>query len=200
MACHFNNATIWGALAPPLPRIMELVEIIHQLRKWLQLPPLPLRYTRPLGPARGTNYQPAPTPALAPALAPAPAPAPAAATSAHVQNVAPNHVLMARFAQSTRRLKDLTPRDTVTPRGDNGTEVLCLSHILRGECNSSCSRYLTHRALTQSEEVSRVAEFLTQSPVSSDGQGGQRYVHRIGRHPNPPLWHTYPVVRHRRRL
>jgi hypothetical protein len=39
-----------GALAP-LPRIMELVEII-QFRQWAQLPPLPLRYTRPLDLAR----------------------------------------------------------------------------------------------------------------------------------------------------
>jgi hypothetical protein len=50
------------------------------------------------------------------------------------------------------------------PRGDNGTEVLCLSHILRGECNTACRRAATHRALTQTEQ-SRVAEFLTQSGV-----------------------------------
>jgi hypothetical protein len=81
-----------------------------------------------------------------------------------MQNGAPNHVLMARFAHTTKRLKDLAPRGMVTPRGDNGTEVLCLSQILRGECNSGCSRHLTHRALTQTE-VSRVAEFLTQSGV-----------------------------------
>jgi hypothetical protein len=72
---HFNDATLRGALAP-LPRIVELVEII-QFHKWTQLPPLPTRYTRPIVPG-STNHQPAP-PAFAPALPPVfnPAPAPA---------------------------------------------------------------------------------------------------------------------------
>jgi hypothetical protein len=81
-----------------------------------------------------------------------------------VLNLAPNTVLMTRFERTSKRLRDLTPRGTVTPRGDNGTEELCLSHTLRGECNSNCTRRAAHRALTQTE-VSRVAEFLTQAGV-----------------------------------
>jgi hypothetical protein len=60
-------------------------------------------------------------------------------TSERVLNAAPNNVLMTRFERTSKRLRDLTPRGMVTPRGDNGTtEVLCLSHVLRGECNSNC--------------------------------------------------------------
>jgi hypothetical protein len=35
--------------------------------------------------------------------------------------------------------------------GDNSTEVLSLSHILRGECNSNCTRRAAHQALTQTK-------------------------------------------------
>jgi hypothetical protein len=71
---------------------------------------------------------------------------------------------MARFERTPKRLRDLSANADLLPRGDNGTEVLCLSHILRGECNTACRRAATHRALTQTEQ-SRVAEFLTQSGV-----------------------------------
>jgi hypothetical protein len=107
---------------------------------------------------------PAFAPTLPPVFAPAPAPAPAQAPSVRVQNVAPNTGLMARFAHTTQRLKDLTPRGMVKPHGDNGTDVLCLSYSLRGECHSNCTHNPAHRELTPTE-VSRVNAFLTQSGV-----------------------------------
>jgi hypothetical protein len=79
-------------------------------------------------------------------------------------NVAPNTVLMARFERTPKRLGDLTQNEALIPRGDNGTEVLCLSHILRGGCNTACRRAGTHCALTQTEQ-SCVGEFLTQAVV-----------------------------------
>jgi hypothetical protein len=79
-------------------------------------------------------------------------------------NVAPNSILMARFEWTAKRLGDLTHNKALIPRSDNGTEVLCLSHILRGECNTSCRRAGTHRALTQTKQ-SHVGEFLTQAGV-----------------------------------
>jgi hypothetical protein len=42
MIRYFNDATIHGALAP-LPRIMDLVDII-QFKQWTQLIPIPSRY------------------------------------------------------------------------------------------------------------------------------------------------------------
>jgi hypothetical protein len=164
MIRHLNDATFRGALAP-LPQIMDLVDII-QFKKWTQLLPIPPRYIVP----RGTNPHPAPSlpPAFAPALPPAIAPAlaPAAAPPVRVQNVAPDTGLLAHFARTTRRLKDLTPCGTVTPRADNGTDELwCLSYSLRGECHSNCSRRIpAHRQLTPTE-VSRVNAFLTQAGV-----------------------------------
>jgi hypothetical protein len=102
-------------------------------------------------------------PAFAPALPPAvaPAPAPAAAPSVREQNVAPDTGLLARFARTTRRLKDLTPRGTVLPRADNGTAELCLSYSLRGECHSNCSRCTTaHRQFTPSHQSASRQRFL----------------------------------------
>jgi hypothetical protein len=112
MIRHFNDATLRGAFAP-LPRIMDLVDII-QFKRWPQLIPIPPRYLVP----RGTNPQPTPpppafAPALPPAIAPAlppavaPAPAHAAAPSVREQNVAPDTGLLARFARTTRRLKPM---------------------------------------------------------------------------------------------
>lgn len=167
MARYFNDATILGTQAA-LPRIMDLIDII-KYRQWSQLPQIPPRYTSAIGPgglARGTTSQPAgrTVPGAATDRSRPPV-ADSGEPSQRVLNLAPNSVLMTRFASTEKRLKDLTPRGTVTPRGDNGTEVLCLSHILRGECNSNCTRRATHRALTQTE-VSRVAEFLTQAGVA----------------------------------
>jgi hypothetical protein len=71
---------------------------------------------------------------------------------------------MARFERTAKRLGDLTRTESLNPRGDDGTEVLCLSHILRGECNTFFRHAATHRALTQMEQ-SRVGEFLTQAGV-----------------------------------
>jgi hypothetical protein len=119
----------------------------------------------PGGLAHGTNSQPAGR--TAPGAAPDHSHPPVADSgepSQRVLNLAPNSALMTHFASTEKRLRDLTPRGTVTPRGDNGTKVLCLSHILHGECNSNCARRAAHRALTQTE-VSRVAEFLTQAGV-----------------------------------
>jgi hypothetical protein len=168
MARYFNDATVMGTQAA-LPRIMDLIDII-KYRQWTQLPQIPPRYTSATGPgglARGTTSQPGGR--SVPGTAPARSRPPGAAEGSdppqqRVLNLAPNSVLMTRFASTDKRLRDLTPHGVVTPRGDNGTEVLCLSHILRGECNSNCTRRAAHRALTQTE-VSRIAEFLTQAGV-----------------------------------
>jgi hypothetical protein len=166
MARYFNDATVMGAQAA-LPRVMDLIDII-KYRQWTQLPQIPPRYTSAVGPgglARGTNSQPAGRSAPGPAPDRSrPSPAGGEPSQQRVLNLAPNSVLMTRFERTAKRLRDLTPRGTVTPRGDNGTEELCLSHILRGECNSNCTRRAAHRALTQTE-VSRIAEFLTQAGV-----------------------------------
>jgi hypothetical protein len=172
MIRYFNDASIRGALATAMPRFHDLVNIIH-FKQWTQLIPLPTRY---FVVPRGTNPQPAPllppafAPALPPALAPAlppavtPARAPAAARSERRQNTAPDTGLLACFARTRKRLGDLTPRGTVLPHADNGTNKLCLSYSLRGECHSNCSRGDTHRQLTPTE-VSRLNGFLTQSGV-----------------------------------
>jgi hypothetical protein len=152
MARYYNDATVVGANAG-LPRITDLIDII-KFRQWSQLPQLPPRYTNTRGPPS--------TPAT-PAMGRTPTAA-GAGNSTRVVNVAPNSVLMARFERTTKRLGDLTRTESLIPCGDNGTEVLCLSHILRGECNTSCRRSATHRALTQTEQ-SRVGEFLTQVGV-----------------------------------
>jgi hypothetical protein len=115
----------------------------------------------PLPPA----FAPALPPVIASALPPAVAPAPAVIPSARAQNFAPDTGLLARFARTTRRLKDLTPRGTVMPLADNGTDKLCLSYCLRGECHSDCKgRTASHRQLTPTE-VSRLNGFLTQASV-----------------------------------
>jgi hypothetical protein len=168
MARYFNDVTILGTQAA-LPRVMDLIDIIRY-RQWSQLPQIPPRYTSAIGPgglARGTTSQPAGRTAPGAATdCSRPPIADRGEPSQRVLNLAPNSVLMTHFASTEKRLKDLTPRGTVTPRGDNGTKVLCLSHILRGECNSKCTtRRAAHRALTQTE-VSRVAEFLTQASVA----------------------------------
>jgi hypothetical protein len=71
---------------------------------------------------------------------------------------------MARFERTPKCLCDLSANADLLPSGNNGTEVLCLSQILCGECNTSCCHATTHRTLTQTEQ-SRVTEFLTQSGV-----------------------------------
>jgi hypothetical protein len=166
MARYFNDATVMGAQAD-LPRIMDLIDII-KYRQWPQLPQIPPRYTSALGPgglAHGTNSQPAGRTAPSGSAPDRSRPrSDGGKASQRVLNLAPNSVLMTRFECTEKCFRDLTPRGTVTPRGDNGTDELCLSHILRGECNSNCSRRVAHRALTQTE-VSRVAEFLTQAGV-----------------------------------
>jgi hypothetical protein len=165
MARYFNDATVLGVQAA-LPRVMDLIDII-KYRQWPQLPQIPPRYTSAIGPgglARGTTSQPAGR-TIPVAATDRSRPSPdGGAPSQRVLNLAPNSVLMTRFERTTKRLRDLTPRGTVTPKGDNGTDDLCLSHILRGECNSNCTRRAAHRALTQTE-VSRIAEFLTQAGV-----------------------------------
>jgi hypothetical protein len=165
MARYYNDATVVGANAG-LPRINDLIDII-KYRQWSQLPQLPPRYINPRGPPGGT---PPPGGGRASGTGTGTSSragggtASAGNTNTRVVNVAPNSVLMARFEHTTKRLGDITRTETLIPRGDNGTEVLCLSHILRGECNTSCRRAATHRALTQTEQ-SRVGEFLTQVGV-----------------------------------
>jgi hypothetical protein len=133
---------------------MELIDII-KYRQWPQLPQIPPRHTSAIGPgdlARGTTSQPAGH--SAPGTAPdcSRPSTDGGEPSQRVLNLTPNSVLMTHFERTDKRLRDLTPHGTVTPRGDNGTEVLlCLSHILRGECNSNCTRRAAHRALTQTE-------------------------------------------------
>jgi hypothetical protein len=175
MIRYFNDATIRGALTA-LPRFNDLVDIIR-FKQWTQLIPLLTRY---FVVPRGVNHPPAPplppafAPALPPAIAPAlpppavaPAWAPAAARSERQQNPAPDTGLLARFARTRKRLGNLAPRGsgTVLPLADNGTDELCLSWSLRGECHSTCSRKdVAHRQLTPTE-VSRLNGFLTQSGV-----------------------------------
>lgn len=159
MARYFNDATVHGANAG-LPRVNDLIDII-KYRQWPQLPQLPPRYTNTLGPGRASGGTPAGQSSGAPSRAGG---GNAPGSSTRFVNVAPNSVLMARFERTAKRLGDLTRNEALIPRGDNGTEVLCLSHILRGECNTSCRRSGTHRALTQTEQ-SRVGEFLTQAGV-----------------------------------
>jgi hypothetical protein len=153
MARYFNNATLLGTQAA-IPRVMDLIDII-KYRQWSQLPQIPPRYTSAIGPgglARGTNSQPAGRTALGTAPNGSRPPiADSGEPSQRVLNLAPNSVLMTCFASTEKRLKDLTPHGTVTPRGDNGSKVLCLSHILRGQCNSNCTRRAAHHALTQTE-------------------------------------------------
>jgi hypothetical protein len=161
MARFFNDATVHGGNAA-LPRIYDLIDII-KYRQWPQLPQLPPRYTHTLGPSRSSSDVSGPTPRGAGANPRDTGPA-AGGQGVRFVNVAPNSVLMARFARTPKRLGDLTRDAALIPRGDNGTEVLCLSHILRGECNTGCRRAGTHRALTQTEQ-SRVGEFLTQAGV-----------------------------------
>jgi hypothetical protein len=107
MARYFNDATVIGAQAP-VPQVMDLVDIIKYRRSTQLPPPLPLRYTHAIGPgglARGTNSQ--PTGCSIPA--PAPAPADDTEMSEHVQNAAPQNVLMTRFARTNNKhLRDLT--------------------------------------------------------------------------------------------
>jgi hypothetical protein len=166
MARYYNDATVVGANAG-LPRIYDLIDII-KFRQWSQLPQLPPRYTNTLGPPPvGAATNPSSGGGRAPGTSAGASSRTGGGgntTSTRVVNVAPNSVLMARFERTAKRLGDLTRTESLIPRGDNGTEVLCLSHILRGECNTSCRRAATHRALTQMEQ-SRVGEFLTQAGV-----------------------------------
>jgi hypothetical protein len=162
MARYFNDATVRGANAT-LPKIYDLIDII-KFRQWPQLPQLPPRYTHTLGPggSPGTSTR---TPA-----------GPVSNTTCsgtgntsggngtRFMNVAPNTILMAWFERTPKCLGDLTRNEALIPRGDNGTEVLCLSHILRGECNTACHQAAMHRALTQTEQ-SQVGEILTQASV-----------------------------------
>jgi hypothetical protein len=172
MARYFNDASVQGGNAV-LPRIMDLIDII-KFRQWPQLPQLPPRYTLALGPGglqSGTS-----TPAAGRSnvntqgggsgvtSGTGRATRTAGFNGEHAQNNTPNMVLAARFERTTKRLQDLTSGSTPTPRRDNGTEVLCLAWILRGECNTGCHRASSHRALTQTEQ-SCVGEFLTQSGV-----------------------------------
>jgi hypothetical protein len=159
MARYFNEASVHGAQAT-LPRINGLLDII-QFRNWQSLPQLPPRYTNTLGPGGPGPSRPTPSGGRGGPGSPG-VDTPTQGT--RCVNVSPNSVLMARFAQTPKRLGDLSRNAALIPRGDNGTEVLCLSHILRGECNTACRRASTHRALTQTEQ-SRVGEFLTQSGV-----------------------------------
>jgi hypothetical protein len=167
---HFNDASIRGALAP-LPKLMDLVDLIH-FKQWTHLIPLPARYfvvprrtDPPPAPLLPPAFVPALPPAIAPAPPPAPARAPAAARSEPRINTAPDTGLLARFARTNKRLGDLAPRGTVLPRADNGTDELCLSYSLRGECHSTCKRRdVSHRQLTPTE-VSRLNGFLTQAGV-----------------------------------
>jgi hypothetical protein len=131
MACYFNDATVLGTQAT-IPRVMDLIDII-KCQQWLQLPQIPPRYTSAIGPgglACGTNSQPAGCTAPGTATNRSRPPvADSGEPSQRVLNLAPNSVLMTRFASTEKHLKDLTPHGTVIPHGNNGgTKVLCLSH------------------------------------------------------------------------
>jgi hypothetical protein len=82
-------------------------------------------------------------------------------------NTDPDAALLARFARTNKRLGDLAPRgSTVAPRADNGTDELCLSYSLCGECHSNCSRRdAAHRKLTPTEVARLNNSFLTQAGV-----------------------------------
>jgi hypothetical protein len=162
MARYFNDATVVGANAG-LPRINDLIDII-KYRQWTQLPQLPPRYTPTTPSGSGRTSGAGTGRASGTGTDTASRAGGGGNTNTRVVNVAPNTVLMARFEHTTKRLGDLTRNEALVPRGDNGTEVLCLSHILQGECNTTCRRAATHRALTQTEQ-SRVGEFLTQVGV-----------------------------------
>jgi hypothetical protein len=161
MARYYNDATAVGANAG-LPRITDLIDII-KYRQWSQLPQLSPHYTNTRGSPSGTPTTPSGGGrASGTGTGTASRAGGGGNTNTRVVNVAPNTVLMARFEHMTKRLGDITRNETLfIPRGNNGTEVLCLSHILRGECNTTCRRAATHRVLTQTKQ-SHVGDFLMQ--------------------------------------
>jgi hypothetical protein len=161
-ARYFQMAPVLGANTP-LPVVQELVEIIAY-RRWVSLPQLPPRYFVKAPPV---VVMPVASP---PVLGPPPPPAGGAAPpagpptprAALVTNVHPTPALQARYQKAGKNLKDLIKgSEAGIPKADNGTSVLCLSHALRGTCNSLCRRSDTHRGLSPAE-VTRVGAFLTQ--------------------------------------
>ena len=69
--------------------------------------------------------------------------------------------LQSKFRDSGRPLGELT-RGKTTPRSEDKSSVLCLTYILRGNCNKECHQVETHQALTASE-VASVKDFLNQA-------------------------------------
>ena len=53
-------------------------------------------------------------------------------------------------------------RGKATPRSEDMLSVLCLSYVLRGNCNKECRQAATHRAL-MTTEVASVKDFLNQA-------------------------------------
>jgi hypothetical protein len=164
-ARYFQMAPVLGANTP-LPAVQELIEIIAY-RRWVSLPQLPPRYFLKAAPtAVPTAVLPA---AIPPTTVPGPPPPPSGGAAAPttpratlVTNVHPTPALQARYQKAGKNLKDLIKgSEAAVPKADNGTSVLCLSHALRGTCNSLCRRSDTHRGLSPAE-VTRVGAFLTQ--------------------------------------
>jgi hypothetical protein len=151
MIQYFNTSLVRGANAslPPLHQLIAHVEY----RNWQALPPLPSNYVQtPPPPAVGGGAPVAPVAPVRPPAAPPPAPPPAPANTT-VTNIQPDRQLMARFERGNVTLRVLTSHAAASPlpTADGSTTQLCLSHALRGVCNSTCRRSSTHRALTSTE-------------------------------------------------
>ena len=148
MLQYFNASLVRGinASLPPLHQLIAHVEYWN----WQALPPLPASYLQtPPSPAIGGG---APARPLAPLPAPPLAPPPAPSSTA-VTNIQPDRALMARFERGNVTLRVLTSHAAASPlpTADSSTTQLCLSHALRGACNSTCRRSSTHRPLTSTE-------------------------------------------------
>ena len=123
---------------------------------WQSLPYIPRRYwqqpTPPPEQQRGDIPMPLAEMPLAPKMP--------QGQGGTVQNPHPVGELQSKFWDSGRPLGELT-RGKTTPRLEDKSSVLCLSYILRGNCNKECRRAATHRALTACE-VASVKDFLNQ--------------------------------------
>jgi hypothetical protein len=147
MIQYFNAALVRGANTslPPLHQLITHVEY----RNWQALPPLPTGYVQtPPAPPAGSGGAPRGMQPPVPIAAPAPTP-----TSTAVVNVQPDRALMSRFERGNVTLRVLTSHAAASPlpTADGGTTQLCLSHALRGTCNSNCRRATTHRTLSTTE-------------------------------------------------
>ena len=141
MIQYFNAALVRGA-STSLPPLHQLITHI-EYRNWQALPPLPTSYvqTPPAPSAPPASGGGAPRGNQAPVWDAAPAPA-----SAAVVNIQPDRALMSRFERGNITLRVLTSHAAASPLPTTygGATQLCLSHALRGICNSNCRRASTH--------------------------------------------------------